>query len=111
MQPRFSLASRQFFSLTSEYPLRTGSPSRRQFPVIIPVPYLPLLSSFLNFPGAVVLQPLKYPFTLPKIGLFHKPPRGIFLTPAQGIQVIGGADLIICGRQTTDGDTAQVGPL
>lgn len=29
---------------------------------------------------------------------------------AQGIQVIGGADLIICGRQTTDGDTAQVGP-
>lgn len=29
---------------------------------------------------------------------------------AQGIQVTGGADLIICGRQTTDGDTAQVGP-
>ena len=29
---------------------------------------------------------------------------------AQGIQVIGGADLIICGRQTTDGDAAQVGP-
>lgn len=29
---------------------------------------------------------------------------------AQGIQVIGGADLIICGRQTTDGDTAQIGP-
>lgn len=29
---------------------------------------------------------------------------------AQGIQVIGGADLIVCGRQTTDGDTAQVGP-
>lgn len=28
----------------------------------------------------------------------------------QGIQLIGGADLIICGRQTTDGDTAQVGP-
>ena len=25
------------------------------------------------------------------------------------IQVIGGSDLIICGRQTTDGDTAQVG--
>ena len=24
--------------------------------------------------------------------------------------MIGGADLIICGRQTTDGDTAQVGP-
>ena len=29
---------------------------------------------------------------------------------AQGIQIIGNADLIICGRQTTDGDTAQVGP-
>lgn len=29
---------------------------------------------------------------------------------SQGIQVAGGADLIICGRQTTDGDTAQVGP-
>lgn len=29
---------------------------------------------------------------------------------AQGIRVLGGADLIICGRQTTDGDTAQVGP-
>lgn len=29
---------------------------------------------------------------------------------SQGIQLIGGADLIICGRQTTDGDTAQVGP-
>lgn len=28
----------------------------------------------------------------------------------QGIQILGGADLIICGRQTTDGDTAQVGP-
>lgn len=28
----------------------------------------------------------------------------------QGIEVLGGADLIICGRQTTDGDTAQVGP-
>lgn len=28
---------------------------------------------------------------------------------SQGIQVLGGADLIICGRQTTDGDTAQVG--
>ncbi|MEI3275925.1 MAG: hypothetical protein V8R97_12530 [Fusicatenibacter saccharivorans] len=24
--------------------------------------------------------------------------------------MIGSADLIICGRQTTDGDTAQVGP-
>ncbi|MDD3220505.1 MAG: electron transfer flavoprotein subunit beta/FixA family protein [Lachnospiraceae bacterium] len=29
---------------------------------------------------------------------------------SQGIQVIGGADLIICGKQTTDGDTSQVGP-
>lgn len=29
---------------------------------------------------------------------------------SQGIQVAGGADLIICGKQTTDGDTAQVGP-
>ncbi|MCC8099814.1 MAG: electron transfer flavoprotein subunit beta/FixA family protein [Clostridiales bacterium] len=31
-------------------------------------------------------------------------------TLAQGIRVAGGADLILCGRQTTDGDTAQVGP-
>lgn len=31
-------------------------------------------------------------------------------TLAQGISVLGGADLILCGRQTTDGDTAQVGP-
>ena len=31
-------------------------------------------------------------------------------TLAQGIRTLGGADLIICGRQTTDGDTAQVGP-
>ena len=31
-------------------------------------------------------------------------------TLSQGVQVLGGADLIICGRQTTDGDTAQVGP-
>lgn len=31
-------------------------------------------------------------------------------TLSQGIDVIGGADLILCGRQTTDGDTAQVGP-
>jgi electron transfer flavoprotein beta subunit len=31
-------------------------------------------------------------------------------TLMQGIRVLGGADLIICGRQTTDGDTAQVGP-
>ncbi|MBU5460931.1 electron transfer flavoprotein subunit beta/FixA family protein [Anaerostipes sp. MSJ-23] len=29
---------------------------------------------------------------------------------SQGIQAAGGADLIICGKQTTDGDTAQVGP-
>lgn len=29
---------------------------------------------------------------------------------SQGILVLGGADLIICGKQTTDGDTAQVGP-
>ncbi len=31
-------------------------------------------------------------------------------TLAQGIRVLKGADLILCGRQTTDGDTAQVGP-
>lgn len=31
-------------------------------------------------------------------------------TLSQGIAVLGGADLIVCGRQTTDGDTAQVGP-
>ena len=31
-------------------------------------------------------------------------------TISQGIQVLGGADLIICGKQTTDGDTAQIGP-
>jgi electron transfer flavoprotein beta subunit len=31
-------------------------------------------------------------------------------TLAEGIKLIGGADLIICGKQTTDGDTAQVGP-
>lgn len=29
---------------------------------------------------------------------------------AQGIKKLGGFDLIICGKQTTDGDTAQVGP-
>ncbi|KPU43569.1 acryloyl-CoA reductase electron transfer subunit gamma [Oxobacter pfennigii] len=28
----------------------------------------------------------------------------------QGIRSLGGADLIICGKQTTDGDTAQIGP-
>ncbi len=30
-------------------------------------------------------------------------------TLAQGIQKCGGYDIIICGKQTTDGDTAQVG--
>lgn len=29
---------------------------------------------------------------------------------SQAIQAIGDFDLIICGKQTTDGDTAQVGP-
>ncbi len=29
---------------------------------------------------------------------------------ASGIRSTGGFDLIICGKQTTDGDTAQVGP-
>ena len=31
-------------------------------------------------------------------------------TISQGIRKIGTFDLIICGKQTTDGDTAQVGP-
>lgn len=31
-------------------------------------------------------------------------------TLSQGIQAMGDFDLIICGKQTTDGDTAQVGP-
>ncbi|MBN2062942.1 MAG: electron transfer flavoprotein subunit beta/FixA family protein [Deltaproteobacteria bacterium] len=31
-------------------------------------------------------------------------------TLSQGISAIGLYDLIICGKQTTDGDTAQVGP-
>ncbi|GAB6169862.1 electron transfer flavoprotein subunit beta/FixA family protein [Clostridium carnis] len=31
-------------------------------------------------------------------------------TLSQGIRKIGDMDLIICGKQTTDGDTAQVGP-
>ena len=31
-------------------------------------------------------------------------------TLAQGIKKSGGCDLIICGKMTTDGDTAQVGP-
>ena len=30
-------------------------------------------------------------------------------TLSQGVKAAGGADLIICGKQTTDGDTAQVG--
>ena len=29
---------------------------------------------------------------------------------SQAVQALGGFDLIICGKQTTDGDTAQVGP-
>ena len=31
-------------------------------------------------------------------------------TLSQGIKKLGKFDLIICGLQTTDGDTAQVGP-
>lgn len=31
-------------------------------------------------------------------------------TISQGIKSLGDFDLIICGKQTTDGDTAQVGP-
>lgn len=31
-------------------------------------------------------------------------------TLSQGIRVLGDVDLIICGKQTTDGDTAQIGP-
>jgi electron transfer flavoprotein beta subunit len=31
-------------------------------------------------------------------------------TLSQGIKKVGNPDLIICGKQTTDGDTAQVGP-
>lgn len=31
-------------------------------------------------------------------------------TIGQGIKAMGDFDLIICGKQTTDGDTAQVGP-
>jgi electron transfer flavoprotein beta subunit len=30
-------------------------------------------------------------------------------TISQGIRKVGDCDLIICGKQTTDGDTAQVG--
>ncbi len=29
---------------------------------------------------------------------------------SQAVRIIGGFDLIVCGKQTTDGDTAQVGP-
>lgn len=31
-------------------------------------------------------------------------------TLSQGVKKIGAVDLIVCGKQTTDGDTAQVGP-
>ncbi len=31
-------------------------------------------------------------------------------TISQGIKLLGGFELILCGKQTTDGDTAQVGP-
>jgi electron transfer flavoprotein beta subunit len=31
-------------------------------------------------------------------------------TLSQGVRKMGNADLILCGKQTTDGDTAQVGP-
>lgn len=31
-------------------------------------------------------------------------------TLSQGIRMLGRIDLILCGRQTTDGDTAQIGP-
>ncbi|SMC78683.1 electron transfer flavoprotein subunit beta/FixA family protein [Papillibacter cinnamivorans] len=31
-------------------------------------------------------------------------------TLSQGIRMLGIPDLILCGRQTTDGDTAQIGP-
>lgn len=31
-------------------------------------------------------------------------------TLSQSIRSMGGADIILCGKQTTDGDTAQVGP-
>lgn len=31
-------------------------------------------------------------------------------TIAQGVKKMGNVDLVICGKQTTDGDTAQVGP-
>jgi electron transfer flavoprotein beta subunit len=31
-------------------------------------------------------------------------------TLSQGIRALGAFDLVVCGKQTTDGDTAQVGP-
>ncbi|MDR3602471.1 MAG: electron transfer flavoprotein subunit beta/FixA family protein, partial [Desulfosporosinus sp.] len=31
-------------------------------------------------------------------------------TISQGVRKMGNFDLILCGKQTTDGDTAQVGP-
>ena len=31
-------------------------------------------------------------------------------TISQGVKALGDVDLILCGKQTTDGDTAQVGP-
>lgn len=31
-------------------------------------------------------------------------------TLSEAVKEIGGCDLIICGKQTTDGDTAQIGP-
>jgi electron transfer flavoprotein beta subunit len=31
-------------------------------------------------------------------------------TLSQGVEQVGAFDLILCGKQTTDGDTAQVGP-
>ncbi len=33
------------------------------------------------------------------------------LTLANAIEKLGGADLIFCGKQAIDGDTAQVGPM
>ena len=33
------------------------------------------------------------------------------LTLARAIEKLGGADLIFCGKQAIDGDTAQVGPM
>jgi len=33
------------------------------------------------------------------------------LTLARAVEKLGGADLILCGKQAIDGDTAQVGPM